>query len=67
METLARERPDAVILDINLPDGSGLDAYKELRRLDARVPVLFITGHGTTDQAIEAMKENSTWTTRQKA
>src|SRR4051812_4824254 len=47
---------DAVILDITLPDESGLTAYGKLRQLDARVPVVFITGHGTTDQAIEAMK-----------
>src|SRR5262245_4689751 len=56
LELVARCHPDAVILDIKLPDQSGLEAYKELRRVDPRVPVLFITGHGTTDQAIEAMK-----------
>ncbi len=51
-----QHRPDTVILDINLPDQSGLAAYGKLRQIDARVPVLFITGLGTTDQAIEAMK-----------
>jgi two-component system nitrogen regulation response regulator GlnG len=56
LDLLRRHRPDAVILDINLPDQSGLAAYSELRQIDARVPVLFITGLGTTDQAIEAMK-----------
>jgi two-component system nitrogen regulation response regulator GlnG len=56
LELVSRHRPDAVILDINLPDETGLQAYVRLRQLDARVPVLFITGHGTTDQAIEAMK-----------
>src|SRR5206468_1751323 len=56
LEQIARVRPDAVILDINLPDESGLAAFRKLREIDARVPVLFITGHGTTDQAIEAMK-----------
>ena len=53
---VAAIRPDAVILDVNLPDESGLAAFRKLRAIDARVPVLFITGHGTTDQAIEAMK-----------
>jgi DNA-binding NtrC family response regulator len=56
LEKVAQVRPDAVILDINLPDESGLAAFRKLRQIDARVPVLFITGHGTTDQAIEAMK-----------
>jgi len=49
-------RPDVVILDINLPDGSGLEAFRRIRQIDARIPVIFITGHGTTDTAIEAMK-----------
>lgn len=56
LELLARHHPDAVVLDINLPDESGLAVYRQLRQRDARVPVIFITGHGTTDQAIEAMK-----------
>src|SRR5262245_11023170 len=56
LELLQERRPDTVLLDINLPDQSGLALYQQLRRHDARVPVIFITGHGTTDQAIEAMK-----------
>src|SRR5262245_53515717 len=56
LELVGQHRPDAVILDINLPDESGLAVYGKLRQIDARVPVLFITGLGTTDQAIEAMK-----------
>ncbi len=56
LKLVEQHHPDAVLLDINLPDQSGLKAYEQLRRIDARVPVMFITGHGTTDQAIEAMK-----------
>ncbi|MFO0967246.1 MAG: sigma-54 dependent transcriptional regulator [Gemmataceae bacterium] len=56
LEMVSRHSPDVVLLDINLPDESGLDFYKQIREKDARVPVIFITGHGTTDQAIEAMK-----------
>ena len=56
MEILARDRPYAVVLDINLPDRSGLDVFGDIRRLDARIPVILITGHGTTETAIEAMK-----------
>lgn len=48
--------PDAVILDVSLPDTSGLDLFKRLHDLDARLPVIFITGHATTDVAIEAVK-----------
>jgi two-component system nitrogen regulation response regulator GlnG len=54
---LARQhRPDVLIFDVQLPDMSGLDALRRLRELDARSPVIFITGKSTTDTAIEAMK-----------
>jgi two-component system nitrogen regulation response regulator GlnG len=56
LELVPRCRPDVVILDLNLPDQSGLETFRRIRQLDARIPVLFITGHGTTDTAIEAMK-----------
>jgi len=48
--------PDAVILDVRLPDMSGLEAYAMIRQIDARLPVIVITAHGTTETAIEAMK-----------
>ena len=52
---LARQhRPDVTILDIVLPDQSGLDVFRQLREMDARSPVIFITGSSTTDTAIEA-------------
>jgi two-component system nitrogen regulation response regulator GlnG len=58
---LAREhKPDVVVLDIQLPDlpgpTPGLEMLRRLRELDARSPVIFITGRSTTDTAIEAMK-----------
>jgi two-component system nitrogen regulation response regulator GlnG len=54
---LARKHhPDVVILDIQLPDQSGLEVLVKLRELDARSPVIFISGKSTTDTAIEAMK-----------
>jgi DNA-binding NtrC family response regulator len=49
-------RPDVIVLDMQLPGASGLDVYRRLRALDARTPVIFITGKSTTDTAIEAMK-----------
>ncbi len=48
--------PDVVLLDLQLPDRSGLDVFGDIQKLDPRRPVIFITAHGTTDTAIEAMK-----------
>src|SRR5262249_42060114 len=52
-------RPDVVVLDVHLPDADGLQAFDRIKQVDARVPVILITGHGTTDLAIEAMKRGA--------
>jgi len=49
-------KPDVVVIDLSLPDTSGLESFKQLRVIDPRVPVIFITGHGTVESAIEATK-----------
>ena len=54
-----RERPDVVVLDVRLPDATGLETFHRLRKIDARTPIILITGHGTTDLAIAAMKEGA--------
>jgi two-component system nitrogen regulation response regulator GlnG len=54
-----RDRPDVVVLDVHLPDASGLDTFHRVRAIDARIPVILVTGHGTTDLAIEAIKEGA--------
>jgi two-component system nitrogen regulation response regulator GlnG len=50
-----RHRPDVVILDIDLPDQSGLEVFRQIHDLDPKVPIIFVTGHGTTTTAIRAM------------
>src|SRR5271170_6577163 len=39
------QRPDAVILDVRLPDMSGLDAFNEIRQIDSRLPVIILTAY----------------------
>src|SRR5258708_1438670 len=48
--------PDVILLAIRLPDRSGLDLFRELHAAAPKRPVVFITAHGTTETAIEAMK-----------
>jgi two-component system nitrogen regulation response regulator GlnG len=51
--------PDVILLDVHLPDMSGLEAYQRIRAIDARIPVIFITWAATADTAIDAMKEGA--------
>jgi two-component system nitrogen regulation response regulator GlnG len=59
LQRAAAEPPDVVLLDLRLPDLSGLEVYQRLRQMDARIPVIFITATTTTETAIEAMKEGA--------
>jgi two-component system, NtrC family, nitrogen regulation response regulator GlnG len=56
LQLAAEESPDVILLDIRLGDQSGLDVFHDLRRIDPKFLIIFITGHGTTDTAIETMK-----------
>jgi DNA-binding NtrC family response regulator len=51
--------PDVILLDPRLPDESGLGVYEEIRRIDAHIPVIFVTMAKTADSAIEAMKQGA--------
>jgi two-component system nitrogen regulation response regulator GlnG len=55
----AARTPDVILLDLRLPDLSGLEVYRRLRHIDARIPVIFITATSDTDSAIEAMKQGA--------
>ncbi|HSG99967.1 MAG TPA: sigma-54 dependent transcriptional regulator [candidate division Zixibacteria bacterium] len=50
---------DVVMLDVNLPSMSGLDALKRIRRVNERLPVIMISGKVSTENAIEAMREGA--------
>jgi len=47
---------DLVILDVRLPGMNGLETFKEIKKIDATLPVIIVTAFGTTDTAIEATK-----------
>ena len=52
-------RPDVILLDLRLPDQSGLDVLKQLRQIDARIPVVLVTVVRSADAAIEAMRQGA--------
>ena len=58
-EFLARPRasvPSCVILDLALPDGSGLDLQQRVAADRPDMPIIFITGYGDVSQSVRAMK-----------
>jgi DNA-binding NtrC family response regulator len=59
LEVFGRETPDMVLLDYKLPDRSGLDVMRAMRKTAPRVPVLMITAHASIGGAVEAMKEGA--------
>jgi two-component system nitrogen regulation response regulator NtrX len=50
------QRADAYVLDVRLPDGSGIDLVRWLRSNDVDAPILMISGHGTIADAVEATR-----------
>ena len=61
-EFLAKPRPDApgcLVLDVRLPEKSGLDFQKDLAGTGAELPIVFITGHGDIPMSVRAMKSGA--------
>jgi len=56
LELLAREDIDVVILDVWLPGMDGLGVLKALREKRYDAPVIMVSGHGTIDMAVQAVK-----------
>src|SRR6202035_145582 len=59
LQRVGARPPDVILLDLRLPDQSGLEVYQQIRKIDARIPVIFVTLAKTADTAIEAMKQGA--------
>ena len=59
LELARQEKPDAIILDLGLPDISGFDVLKEIR-LFSSVPVIVLTAHSAEDEIVKALEEEAT-------
>src|SRR5580693_1596964 len=48
------DRPDLYMIDVRLPDGSGIDLVRWLKSKEVTAPIIMISGHGTIADAVEA-------------
>jgi DNA-binding NtrC family response regulator len=55
-EEQQKEPADLIISDLQLPDGNGMELLKQFKKLNKAVEVIIITGFGTIESAVEAMK-----------
>lgn len=50
------EGPSCLVLDVSMPDVSGLELQRELTGVGQQLPIIFITAHGDIPTAVQAMK-----------
>jgi nitrogen regulation protein NR(I) len=56
LELVRRDPPQVVVTDLSMPGMGGLEAFRQIRAIDPKLPVIIMTGRGTMDTAIEATK-----------
>jgi DNA-binding NtrC family response regulator len=59
LEILREEDIDVVITDLKMPDLSGIDLLKYIQNYNLHTQVIILTGYGTIDSAVEAMREGA--------
>ena len=59
IEVFTLAQPDVALIDYRLDDGNALDLIKQLREINADVPLLILTAHGSIDLAVQAVKEGA--------
>ena len=56
LDLLAKHHPDVVIMDIRMPGMTGIEGLREIRKLDADISVIMLTGFGALETAQEALR-----------
>ncbi|KAA3658150.1 MAG: sigma-54-dependent Fis family transcriptional regulator [Calditrichaeota bacterium] len=59
IEKMQHEKPDVIVMDVRMPHMDGLEALSKMKEIDARIPVIMMTAHGTLNTAITAMKNGA--------
>lgn len=56
LKYVRKYQPAVVILDLQMPDMSGLDVLRQIKTLDSAIEVILVTGNGSFDMAIASMQ-----------
>jgi len=59
LEIVGNESIDIAIIDLRLPEMSGIDLMKKIREIDEQIGVIMISGHGDMDSVISAMRDGA--------
>jgi two-component system nitrogen regulation response regulator GlnG len=59
LEHVSACSPDVILLDLTLPDQSGLEVHRQIRGIDASIPVIFVTRARRADAVIATMKQGA--------
>ncbi|GLQ72981.1 quorum-sensing sigma-54 dependent transcriptional regulator LuxO [Vibrio penaeicida] len=59
IKSLEKRTPDLILLDLRLPDMTGMDVLSSVKSNYPDVPVIFMTAHGSIDTAVEAMRKGA--------
>ena len=59
LEFLNKEKFDIIVTDFKLPGMNGLEFLQAAKRVNAEIPVVIMTAHGTIESAVEAMKNGA--------
>ena len=60
LEVFAQDRPDLIIVDLIMPEGTGLDVVRHVKKVAPYLPIIVISGVNCVDEAVEALK-NGAW------
>ncbi len=52
-------KPDLILMDLQLPDVSGLDLLSEIKQIDTSIKIIMMTAHGNIQTAVDAMKSGA--------
>ncbi|MBJ7537263.1 sigma-54-dependent transcriptional regulator [Marinomonas transparens] len=59
MERLSLDWSGVIVSDINLPGKSGLELFEDVKKIDAEIPFILITGHGDISMAVNAIRDGA--------